>query len=174
MSRVPRLVVVLAAGLVLTACSSSHRAAPGAAGSPSAPASAAPSPPPASPPAGSPPASAPASLPPGPGEAPPGGADSGTGISGLTVAVGHCPVMRDESSCPDIPIAAAFTVLDAGTHKIVTTVRSGADGHFRIAVRPGRYVLEAPMKLPRAVPTPVTVDAGQYTNVTMRFDTGVR
>jgi hypothetical protein len=110
---------------------------------------------------------------PPPQSAPPGPADSGTGIAGLTVAVGHCPVIRDESSCPDIPIATTFTVVDA-TGKVVMTVRSGADGHFRVAVRPGKYVLEAPMKLPRAVPTPVTVDAGHYTAVTMHFDTGVR
>ena len=91
----------------------------------------------------------------------------------MTVAVGHCPVIRDESSCPDLPFATTFTVVDA-TGRVVMTVRSGADGHFRVAMRPGKYVLEAPMKLPRAVPTPVTVDAGHYTDVTMHFDTGVR
>jgi hypothetical protein len=88
--------------------------------------------------------------------------------------VGHCPVIRDESSCPEIPIATTFTVVDSGTGRSVMTVKSGADGHFRVAVRPGKYVLEAPMKLPRTVPTPVTVDAGHYTDVTLHFDTGVR
>jgi hypothetical protein len=88
--------------------------------------------------------------------------------------MGHCPVIRDESSCPEIPIATTFTVVDTGTGRAVMTVKSGADGHFRVAVRPGKYVLEAPMKLPRTVPTPVTVDAGHYTDVTLHFDTGVR
>ncbi len=118
-----------------------------------------------------PPTSSPAESPSAP--APPGPVDSGTGIAGVTVARGHCPVIRDESSCADIPIATTFTVLDA-TGKTVMTVQSGADGHFRVAVRPGKYVLEAPTKLPRTVPTPVTVDAGHYTDVTIRFDTGVR
>jgi hypothetical protein len=87
--------------------------------------------------------------------------------------MGHCPVIRDESSCAEIPIATTFTVVDL-TGTVVMTVRSGADGRFRVAVRPGKYVLKAPTKLPRMVPTPVTVDAGHYTDVTMHFDTGVR
>jgi hypothetical protein len=96
----------------------------------------------------------------------------------MTVIDGGCPVLRADSPCPDRPIAAHLSILDATTGAIVGTVDSGSDGHFSVALHPGSYVLRpenaagAPPR--RSGVTTVTVEAGHYTPVTIRFDSGIR
>jgi hypothetical protein len=111
---------------------------------------------------------------------PPGGGATGTGgsgITGVTVSTGKCPVIHDESSCPYRPVAAEFLVVDPASGTIVMTVRTGTDGRFRVAVRPGRYLLRpvGPVGAPGATATTTAdVTAGRYTDVTMRLDSGIR
>jgi hypothetical protein len=101
----------------------------------------------------------------------------GTGINGLTVVRGSCPVVRAED-CPDRPITATLSIMDATTGAMVTTVESNKQGQFSIALPPGRYLLRyagiggAPPH--RIGAMPVTVDAGRYTTITVRVDSGIR
>jgi hypothetical protein len=85
--------------------------------------------------------------------------------------------MRDPP-CPDKPVAARLSVLDAVTGSVVTTVDSGADGRFSVAVSTGEYLLRlanAAGPPPRqANPFRVTVERGRYTTVTVRLDSGIR
>jgi hypothetical protein len=98
--------------------------------------------------------------------------------TGITVLGPVCPVQRADPPCTDRPVAAGLAVLDAETNSSVATVDSGADGHFRIALAAGRYLLRgvnvagAPPHSPMLVS--VVVRPGHYTTVTVRFDSGIR
>lgn len=111
------------------------------------------------------------------GVTPPSPPATGTGIAGVTTIDGGCPVARAEPPCPDRPIAAHLSILNtSGT--VVTTVDSGKDGHFTVALPPGSYVVR-PETLAGAPPhapegASVTVQPGRYTIVTLRFDSGIR
>jgi hypothetical protein len=133
-------------------------------------------------PAGSgtaPPATASAS----PGAATGGGggtatAPTGSGITGVTVVDGGCPVVRLDSPCPDRPIQAHLIITDASTGTLAATADSDQAGHFRIPLPPGQYVVHptnpSGASLPRAAPVTSTVRPGQYTTLTIRFDSGIR
>jgi hypothetical protein len=84
-----------------------------------------------------------------------------------------CPVERVGSPCPDRPIAAEVSV--SGRHG-ETTVRSGSDGRFRIALAPGRYTLRAagPSSIQTSKPVGVSVVSGHWTTATVLVDSGIR
>jgi hypothetical protein len=127
-------------------------------------------------PAGSVPPSLGGTPPPGATTTPVPAADSG--ITGLTVVDGGCPVLRLDSPCPDRLLPAHLTVTDAGSGTLVATADTDSAGHFRLPLRPGRYLVHAVNQngtpLPRAAPITTTVTAGRYTTLTIRFDSGIR
>jgi len=87
-----------------------------------------------------------------------------------------CPVERSESPCPDRPVTATVIVTDA-SGKQVARVGTAADGRFIVRLVPGSYVVrgERAAGLGRVTaPMQVTVRAGQFTSVTLTFDTGIR
>lgn len=97
------------------------------------------------------------------------------GIEGLVLIGPQCPVQTVANPCPDEPYQAWIPIRTAaGT--LVTRVRSGEDGRFRVGLRPGSYVLdpESGDPFPVANPQAVEVDAGRYTDVLISFDTGIR
>jgi hypothetical protein len=104
-------------------------------------------------------------------------AQPGTGIQGLVQAGPTCPVERINSPCPPHPLAATIVVRD-GTGAEVTRFRSGADGRFKVDLRPGTYTLLGltigSSFLPRPIPTSVTVSQGTYTSINIEYDTGIR
>ena len=62
----------------------------------------------------------------------------------------------------------------AGT---VAAVDTGADGRFRIALRPGFYTIKAtarPMGITRPATTTFTVTAGRVASLTLDLDSGIR
>jgi hypothetical protein len=89
-----------------------------------------------------------------------------------------CPVLEGSSPCPEVPLRARIVVRRVGTGERVTAAESGADGRFRIVLAAGRYELLgenlAGAPVPTAMPVPVTVGAGEFVSVTVRFDSGVR
>lgn len=91
---------------------------------------------------------------------------------------GGCPVIRDNSPCPDQPLPALLTVTRPGSDTPVATATSGPDGRFRLPLAPGDYVLH-PSNLtggihPAAVPIDIRVTSGGYTTITVPFDSGIR
>jgi hypothetical protein len=67
----------------------------------------------------------------------------------------------------------------AGERFPVVTVRSNSDGRFRVALAPGTYVVRPlPMHnqpFPRPPATSdVQVAGGEFTHVTITYDTGIR
>ena len=103
------------------------------------------------------------------------GLDAEQGIDGIVLLGPQCPVVREDAPCPDAPHAAAIDVWDAdGAY--VTRVRSGEDGRFQVGLRAGDYVLEPESghPFPYAQPMEVTVPRGEWTAVTVLYDTGIR
>ena len=103
------------------------------------------------------------------------GPDAPQGIDGLVLIGPQCPVQSEENPCPDLPYEATVDVrTQAGD--LVTRVRSGSDGTFRIGLRAGSYRLvpESGDPFPVAQEQTVEVEAGIYASVTILFDTGIR
>lgn len=100
--------------------------------------------------------------------------DVGTGIAGLVLIGPQCPVVQQGIDCPDKPFEATIEIY-AGT-RLVTTVRSGADGIFSVALDPGTYRLVplSPGGPTFAAEQTVSVTPGATTQVTINYDSGIR
>jgi hypothetical protein len=111
------------------------------------------------------------------GTSPPQALDSG--VQGVTMVGPTCPVQQ-ETACPDQPLASAnLTVTRQGSATTVATGRSDADGHFRIPLAPGAYILRPANPSGDAVPPsaparPFVVHPHAYTELTVKFDSGIR
>ena len=102
-------------------------------------------------------------------------APTASGIQGQVFIGPTCPVVRLGQDCADRPYQASIAVLNAdGT--LVTRVQTDEQGRFRIKLAPGDYTLhpESPRALPRAQDQPVRVTEGQFTQVEIRYDSGIR
>ncbi len=127
---------------------------------------------PTSPPARTPPPAATLALTPAPSQP----AANSSGIEGQILIGPACPgPVSAANPCPDQPYQATVRVLDAAG-RLVTEFESDAQGRFRVPLPPGAYTLEpqSPGALPHAGPQSVTVAAGQYTTLTLTYDSGIR
>ncbi len=102
-----------------------------------------------------------------------------SGIEGQVLLGPLCPVIREGSPCPDRPLQAVIDVFNPDRSKLVATVTSDEQGHFRVGLSPGNYyvVPQPPDRnkpLPRAAPQTVTVEQHKFLQVTIRYDTGIR
>ncbi len=86
-----------------------------------------------------------------------------------------CPVVQVGTPCPDQPYQATITVLDANGNQ-VTQFQSDAQGQFRVLLDPGVYTLrpESPDHFTRAGEQTITVASGQFTQLTITYDSGIR
>jgi hypothetical protein len=101
---------------------------------------------------------------------------SPSGVRGTVLLGPLCPVQRQDSPCPDRPIAAAVTATDA-SGKVVATAHSGQDGRFSLGLVPGSYVLAAASGQGiggGGKTVDVVVSQGRFAQVTLRVDTGIR
>jgi hypothetical protein len=103
-----------------------------------------------------------------------------SGVQGITMVGPTCPVQQENAACPDQPLANAnLTVTRESSATTVATGRSDADGHFRIPLAPGNYVLQPANPSGDAVPPsaparPFVVHPHAYTEVPVKFDSGIR
>lgn len=107
-----------------------------------------------------------------------GGSAADSGVEGIVLAGPQCPVNIEGTPCPDQPIDVEILVTDTSSGEQVTTVRSGEDGRFRIPLEPGTYLLrpvpDGYARPPVGAPKTVTVRAGEFAEVTLEVDTGIR
>jgi hypothetical protein len=98
-----------------------------------------------------------------------------SGIEGQVFVGPMCPVMREGEECPDHPYQALLTVTSPKGDRIVQ-IQTDEDGSFRIPLRPGEYILhpETPNVLPFAGEQTVIVEEGEYTQVIVNYDSGIR
>jgi hypothetical protein len=103
-----------------------------------------------------------------------------SGIRGVVTLSPTCPVEASPGANDPEPCvtfyAATLVVLD-GESAVVTRVTSGSDGQFSVNVPPGEYVLAPETgqdSYPIAQPQSVVVVPGQYAEVEINYDTGIR
>lgn len=104
-------------------------------------------------------------------------APADTGIEGQVFIGPMCPVVREGEECPDQPYQAILKVLELNGQEVIR-FETDEQGCFRVALPPGEYILhpETPenMPLPYASEQEFTVQAGQYTKLTITYDSGIR
>lgn len=111
-----------------------------------------------------------------------GGADgdggTGSGVRGVTVVDAGCPPTVEQPACPTGPLAARLTFVAEGAEEPAAEVETGPDGTFSVVLPPGSYDVLADdlagAPYPRADPMEVQVRPGRVTELTVRFDSGVR
>jgi hypothetical protein len=104
--------------------------------------------------------------------------DGESGIEGIALLGPQCPVERADSPCPDQPYPDAEIEIRDPNGDVVDTVTTDADGRFRVALEPGAYVLQGAAdpsrQFPFSKPVDVTVTQGEFVEVVVPFDTGIR
>jgi hypothetical protein len=105
---------------------------------------------------------------------PPPSGIRGSVILGPTCSTGAEPGAHEPVPCLT-PYAAQLAVLD-GESQVVTRTSSDPDGRFEVTLPPGEYILapEGGDPYPIAQPIPVSVTAGEYAEVQINYDTGIR
>jgi hypothetical protein len=91
------------------------------------------------------------------------------------VTIGPASPLQRQGDPGEAPYSARILVRRA-TGRTVAEVVSAADGRFSVDLAPGRYVLE-PQSTghpPYAAPQEVTVEPHRFTDVTVRYDSGIR
>jgi len=98
-----------------------------------------------------------------------------SGIEGQVFVGPMCPVVQQGQACPDQPYQATLTVNSSNGGKIVQFQTDGA-GRFKVPLAPGQYILhpETPTGLPFAGEQSFFVEAGKYTQIVVRYDSGIR
>jgi hypothetical protein len=88
-----------------------------------------------------------------------------------------CPVEMPGLDCADKPYQATLTVLTPSGDKI-TRFTTDEEGQFRVNLAPGQYILhpESPddMGLPYGIEQTFTVEEGQFTELLVTYDSGIR
>lgn len=103
-----------------------------------------------------------------------------SGIAGRIEAGPTCPVERlpPDPRCAPRPLSARVRIRRAGDAHALKVIRSAANGHFRVRLSPGVYIL-TPLRSGSAFPRPPgpmreRVRSGHFTRVTIVYDTGIR
>jgi hypothetical protein len=97
------------------------------------------------------------------------------GVQGQ-VWIGPVSPVEQEGQPNERPYSATLDIARASDGKVVAKTTSSADGSFRVALAPGRYILE-PVNgdpLPVAPSQPFSVDSGRFTTVRVDYDSGIR
>lgn len=105
----------------------------------------------------------------------PGPTPAELGIRGVVLLGPTCPVVSRSSPCVR-PYVARLAILD-GDDQVVTEVTSGPDGRFEVTLPPGEYTIQpipGGQPVPNARPIAVAVSEGEYTDVEIDYDTGIR
>ena len=100
-----------------------------------------------------------------------------SGIEGQVTEGPMCPgpVAIGDNTCPDQPYQATISVFDIN-NKLITQFETDRSGLFKLPLSPGTYLLhpESDTSLPYAADQSVVVIAGQFTQVTIVYDSGMR
>jgi hypothetical protein len=96
-----------------------------------------------------------------------------SGIQGKAIYGPTCPVQRVGGPSCQRPYSGEIVIRQGD--RTVTTIRSAADGTFRVALPPGAYTISsAGTGLPIVKPFDVTIKPHAFTAITVMFDSGIR
>ena len=100
-----------------------------------------------------------------------------SGVEGLVLIGPTCPAAQSGTECLDQPFEANLTILDLDGEEVAQG-KSGADGIYRISLPPGEYVLVPEQPIPDippfASPIEFEVEPGEYVELDILYDSGVR
>jgi hypothetical protein len=100
-----------------------------------------------------------------------------SGVEGTVTEGPMCPgpVRVGQNNCPDQPYPATISILTSDNTQVAQT-QADANGFFIIPLEPGTYTIHpiSGKPLPRAADQTVVVTAGEYTKVSIVYDTGMR
>jgi hypothetical protein len=104
---------------------------------------------------------------------------TGTGITGVMLAGPQCPVIGPDSGpeCNDQPYQGTVVVETENGATEITRFTAEADGTFEVILAAGTYrliPLPGPNGFPFADEQIVVVASGQFTEIQILFDTGIR
>jgi hypothetical protein len=80
-----------------------------------------------------------------------------------------------DTRCQDQPYQAMIAILDMNNNQ-VTQFQTDKMGNFKITLEPGTYILhpEPGNPLPSASDQTIIVNDGQFTQISIDYDTGIR
>jgi hypothetical protein len=99
-----------------------------------------------------------------------------SGITGVITAGPQCAVVVQGSPCPDAPWQGTVRVTTP-EGDLVGEVDTDGRGRFRMPLDPGDYEVVAvtePSRPPLSAPEALTVFQGEWIEVTLTVDTGIR
>ena len=103
--------------------------------------------------------------------------DGINGITGTVLLGPICPVIRSgmEEQCKDKSLQTQLAVLEKDTARELVRFDSDAKGIFQVIVPPGNYIITSLVGKPYPVcREEVKVSAGQFADVVVHCDTGMR
>ncbi len=99
------------------------------------------------------------------------------GIEGYATQGPVCPgpVQVGDSNCQDQPYQATIAILNT-ENTLITRFQTDNNGYFKIPLNPGSYILhpESGKPMPYAPDQAIFVLEGQFTPVSIQYDTGIR
>jgi hypothetical protein len=105
----------------------------------------------------------------------PGSGEGEQGVYGQATIGPMCPAVREGETCPDKEYQAEIVIED-GNGQRVARFETDAAGRFRVALEPGNYriVPQPGESIEHAGEQVVTVGAGQWVEVPISYDSGIR
>lgn len=103
-------------------------------------------------------------------------APADSGVAGQVLIGPMCPVVQvGGQPCPDQPYQTTLTI-NGQDGKRITQVQTDQQGRFKLSLKPGNYILhaESPNVMPFAAEQSFRVAAGQFTQITVNYDSGIR
>ena len=100
-----------------------------------------------------------------------------SGITGKVLLGPICPVMIEGQECPNQPYQATITVNSLGNREIIQ-FQTDEQGNFKVPLAPGNFILHP--EPPKGAPFPFateqqfTVKPGEFTRLTVTYDSGIR
>ncbi len=99
----------------------------------------------------------------------------GSGVEGQVLIGPTCPVVQQGQDCPDGPYQTTLTVNSSNGIQIVQ-VKTDTQGHFKIPLVPGNYILhpESPDGKTVAADQTFAVTMDRFTQIAIHYDSGIR
>jgi hypothetical protein len=97
-------------------------------------------------------------------------------IFGVVQAGPACPVDRVYHACRPHPLGGVEVQASSPGDGVLTSARTGTDGHYSLRLRAGRYqlVVVITQVFPRCLPVLVSVGSGAAVRTDINCDTGIR
>jgi hypothetical protein len=98
-----------------------------------------------------------------------------SGVEGQALIGPTCPVVREGDDCADKPYQTTLTIQNP-QGELILQVQTDADGRFRVPLPSGMYILhpETTGRYPSTADQEFTVMAGQFTQIIVTYDSGIR